>query len=799
MKNYLLLLLYSASVTVLLGQDSGQTSSLRLLSGTVAGQSVSSSNPAIIVAPGAALSGSFTVQINSTWGSTVMAMGATPTWGSHAASYEDLGGFSTPTTGLSRSVPVNWTAPATPGTYYIVAAFRAESDAAHLMSCTIWSYGAPVWNDGNDVADWSAATIETAIANGTVLVNYLTSSGMTQYYVPSTAIRVVVGSQDPGQTSSLRLVSGTVAGQSVSSSNPGITVAPGASVSGSFTVQVNSTWGSTVMAMGATPTWGSHAASYEDLGGFSTPVTGLSRSVPVNWTVPSTPGTYYIVAAFRAESDAAHLMSCTIWSYGAPVWNDGNDVADWSAATIEAAIANGTVLVNYLTSTGMTQYYVPSTAIRVVVQQPTPTDPGQTSSLRLVSGTVAGQSVSPSNPAITVAPGAALSGSFTVQINSSWPSTVMAMGATPTWGSHAASYEDLGGFSTPVTGLSRNVPVNWTAPTAPGTYYVVAAFRAESDAAYLMSCTIWSYGVPVWNDGNDVADWPAATIEAAIANGTVLVNYLTSTGMTQYYVPSTAIRVVVQQPAPVPSFYNGADFQPGSISPCSIATIVGPGLAPGIQGVVTPGSLFGPLPYLLASDAVTFNGWQAPILNVSNVNGQQQITVQVPCEVTAASSVPVTVTVGSGLATANVPVLAASPGLSQTQMADGVLRAVIVRPDGSFVSLANPVRRGEIVRAYATGLGVTSPSVGTNATAVPGNDAIVQGTVIVGVTNNAGQGEGVSVISARVAPDLIGMYEISFQMPSDAATGNNVSFSMALIPVGSSTPIYSGTVKIPIQ
>ncbi len=247
------------------------------------------------------------------------------------------------------------------------------------------------------------------------------------------------------------------------------------------------------------------------------------------------------------------------------------------------------------------------------------------------------------------------------------------------------------------------------------------------------------------------------------------------------------------------NFYNGADFQAGSISPCSIATIIAPGLAPGIQGVVTPGSLFGPLPYLLASDAVSFNGTSAPIFNVANVSGQQQITVQVPCEVAPAASVPVTVTVGSAPpATVNVPVLAASPGIFQTTMSDGVLRAVIVRPDGSFVSLANPARRGEVVRAYATGLGVTSPTVGTNATAIPGADAVVQGIVVMGVTNTAGQGEGVRVSSARIAPDLIGVFEIPFEVPSDAATGNNVSFSIGVIPAGSSTPIYSATAKIPI-
>jgi hypothetical protein len=89
--------------------------------------------------------------------------------------------------------------------------------------------------------------------------------------------------------------------------------------------------------------------------------------------------------------------------------------------------------------------------------------------------------------------------------------------------------------------------------------------------------------------------------------------------------------------------------------------------------------------------------------------------------------------------------------------------------------------------------------VGTDATAIPGVDAVVQGNLIMGVTNTAGQGEGVRVSTARVAPDLIGVMEIPFEVPMDAATGNNVSFSIGVIPVGSSTPIYSVTAKLPIQ
>jgi hypothetical protein len=69
----------------------------------------------------------------------------------------------------------------------------------------------------------------------------------------------------------------------------------------------------------------------------------------------------------------------------------------------------------------------------------------------------------------------------------------------------------------------------------------------------------------------------------------------------------------------------------------------------------------------------------------------------------------------------------------------------------------------------------------------------------VGITNTAGQGEGVRVVGAQVAPDLIGVFEVPFQVPSDSATGNNVSLSIGVYPVGGGAPVYSVTAKIPVQ
>jgi uncharacterized protein (TIGR03437 family) len=262
---------------------------------------------------------------------------------------------------------------------------------------------------------------------------------------------------------------------------------------------------------------------------------------------------------------------------------------------------------------------------------------------------------------------------------------------------------------------------------------------------------------------------------------------------------SVTFNLSVQPPGPAftsDSFYNGASGDRGSISPCSLATIIAGGLAPGIQGSVIAPRLFGPWPYLLAGDSVTIGGKPAPIFAVANAGGQESITLQVPCDVApaAAPGASVTVTVSGVSKTGNAVLRSASPGIFETPMSDGKSRAVLVRPDGSFVDSANnPARRGEIVRLYATGLGQVSALVATNGVPIPGTDVTVNGSVIVGVNNS-----GVRVVSARLAPDLIAVYEVAFEIPADAPTGTDIVLSVAINPTDGSATQFSRGSLIPI-
>jgi hypothetical protein len=172
----------------------------------------------------------------------------------------------------------------------------------------------------------------------------------------------------PGRTSSLVLISGTVNGQTVTTAHRSITVGAGQPVSGTVTVEINSTFApNTIMTLATTRNWGPHASSFSDLGHFDTPIAALKHVVEYNFVAPSTAGTYYVILAYSAENTGANVMSCTSSGLSSPVWDNGDDVAGWTAATINDATSNGTVLVNYLYPSGNIPTWVPATAIQLVV------------------------------------------------------------------------------------------------------------------------------------------------------------------------------------------------------------------------------------------------------------------------------------------------------------------------------------------------------------------------------------------------------------------------------------------------
>jgi uncharacterized protein (TIGR03437 family) len=403
-------------------------------------------------------------------------------------------------------------------------------------------------------------------------------------------------------------------------------------------------------------------------------------------------------------------------------------------------------------------------------------------SVNVLAGTVAGT-------ATVTAVAGALTQNFTLTVSST-PTGPAPNGIVVVSGNNQSAIESAQ-FSQPLV-----VQVNSTAGPVSG---VTVSFSTTGPLSLSSSSQVTNSSGQATINVTAGATTGAGTVVAAITGYTATFN------------------LNVTPPGPqitASSFVNAASGQSGAnaMSPCSLAILSAPGLTPDGTTDYTLAPIFGRYPKAVHNLSVTFGGIAAPIVSVAMGATNPQVTLQVPCEVTPGSSVPVVVNVnGGGTATVNVAISNVSPGIFQQVMSDGTSRAVAVRSDGSFADIGgtdqydptNPVRLNEVARFYVTGLGPTNPSVGSDTIEDPNSyiynvESDVTGTVSIGF---AGSGVVVNNLVAHLAPGLIGVYEVDVPIPSNAPTGNNVPIYIAIVPAGSAsgtTPIQSANSTIPI-
>lgn len=254
--------------------------------------------------------------------------------------------------------------------------------------------------------------------------------------------------------------------------------------------------------------------------------------------------------------------------------------------------------------------------------------------------------------------------------------------------------------------------------------------------------------------------------------------------------------LTVRLPGPSITSASFANLASGEqvLTPGGLVIIRGQGLAPGIVGTLNADLLKGQLPTTINDSTVQFTwaGGQAlaPIYSVSNANNQESIVVQVPFEL-AGTLASATVSVkGGNTAVQNIPVRPYSPGILE-DFIGGSRMAILIRPDGSRVSPTNPARRGETIRAYLIGLGQTTPAAFTNRVGFP--DQKVQAVLTVGINYSAA-----TFRSAYMAMNLVGVYEVVFDIPQDAPTGSSIPLTLSADDQVTGTRYFSNDSFIPI-
>ncbi len=198
------------------------------------------------------------------------------------------------------------------------------------------------------------------------------------------------------------------------------------------------------------------------------------------------------------------------------------------------------------------------------------------------------------------------------------------------------------------------------------------------------------------------------------------------------------------------SIVNAATFEPG-VAPGGLMAIFGTGLA-------RAGS----------TSKVTVAGKSATVVSA----GPFQLNVQVPLD-TPAGTQSVSLASPYGTLAQPVEVRSVAPAIF-TIGADG---GAVVNQDGLLNTTLNPLRRGQTMVVYCTGLG---------AVAAQGALQVVR-TPVVAVL----QGRELKPAFAGLTPQFVGLYQVNVPVPSDLPPGLGVALSLRQAEAESNTVLVS--------
>jgi minor extracellular serine protease Vpr len=234
---------------------------------------------------------------------------------------------------------------------------------------------------------------------------------------------------------------------------------------------------------------------------------------------------------------------------------------------------------------------------------------------------------------------------------------------------------------------------------------------------------------------------------------------------TPFYRPHLSRRVSPAQPHLTGDavIVNAASYESG-ISPGGLATIFGYNLTM-VTGTVLAGS--NPLPTRLAGVEVLVSGFPAPIYGIAYAGGgQDQISIQVPYEAPTGPGAAEIQVFDEGALVADffTDSFTEDPGIFTYNGNFAIAEA----SDYSLIGPNNPAIPGEPLVLYVTGLGPLTLDLLDgygSPTTPPFAQTIDPFQVVL-------DGEDCKVFFSGLAPGFVGLYQINFNVPSDAAAGN---------------------------
>lgn|GEM_PF-3166884 len=379
----------------------------------------------------------------------------------------------------------------------------------------------------------------------------------------------------------LMLPSTELLGQPIDRSNPVFTCEPGRTLSG--TIAIHAENDSTVAApIEGTLTWQDHEQSWHYFDSIApADTTDFSFSFE-DLTVPSTAGTYYMVIGASPVRDGGFVVSMTSGSCAAPVWNDGNDLADQNETTLAGCLTQGWATLPLWKCDHFANESVGITYIKLIIEDLpvgacclgqeswqchvttesvcteeggtfqglgtncdiNPCNPNPVQIFPADGGNLNGQVIDVNNPVVTFEPGQPITGTVAVQVYNHTLVDVSLEGLS-SWQDHETKWGNMGNAA---PGHNQYVfPIgDLNAAVMPGDYYMIVGSIPGPENGYIASMTSPACGSPVWNDGNDLADQNETTLAGCMQNGYAMLDQWQCDHMQSVSVGISYVKVVVQ-------------------------------------------------------------------------------------------------------------------------------------------------------------------------------------------------------------------------------------------------------------
>jgi uncharacterized protein (TIGR03437 family) len=342
----------------------------------------------------------------------------------------------------------------------------------------------------------------------------------------------------------------------------------------------------------------------------------------------------------------------------------------------------------------------------------------------------------------------------------------------------------LSGASAKAQNITVNITVNSAAPTITSVWPNLLPLNAPAETITITGTGFYTATVAMVQG----VTTPLATVtfkdSSTLLQAVVPASLLTASGTLNVLVANPApggnsatLPVTVGNAASILGIVNAGSFASGSVSPGEIVTLFGNNIGPATPAPLSITNGFAAT--TLSNVSVTIDGKNAAMLYVS----QNQLSIQVPYEVSIGAGKAVVVTNGTNTANSTVTTAATAPGIFTANGSGAGQAAALTCSATTNVcalnSITNLAKIGDIVTLYLTGEGIynTPPLSGKASddgyivplTLSPLPQVTPAPTVTIG-------GQAVDTTNANyyagpIPGSMLGLLQINAVVPTGASTG----------------------------